>query len=125
MFEARKIGETFFADLYSKAVKNRLYEYAFERTELRNIDKKAQKAILARKGYARSVALSKNAAVAMLSLDAIPYTEAENDILQRFSKVFDQAYTRFLDLQRAEAQARESQIDVAPGARSSPGIGYA
>ena len=34
-------------------------------------------------------------------------------ILQRFAKVFDQSYTRFLDLQKAEAQAREAQIEVA------------
>ncbi|WP_163500672.1 hypothetical protein, partial [Escherichia coli] len=27
--------------------------------------------------------------------------------------VFEQAYTRFLDLQRAEAQAREAQIEAA------------
>jgi hypothetical protein len=29
------------------------------------------------------------------------------------AKVFEQAYTRFLDLQKAEAQARESQIQLA------------
>lgn len=34
-------------------------------------------------------------------------------ILQRFAKVFDQAYTRFLDLQKAEVQAREAQIESA------------
>ncbi len=31
----------------------------------------------------------------------------------RFGKVFQQTYTRFLDLQKAEAQARESQIELA------------
>src|SRR4051794_2885509 len=34
-------------------------------------------------------------------------------VLQRFAKVFEQTYTRFLDLQRAEAQAREAQIQLA------------
>ena len=34
-------------------------------------------------------------------------------ILKRFAKVFDQAYTRFLDLQKAEAQAREAKIEAA------------
>ena len=33
--------------------------------------------------------------------------------MKRFSKVFNQAYTRFLDLQKAEAQAREAQIEAA------------
>ena len=34
-------------------------------------------------------------------------------IFNRFAKVFEQTYTRFLDLQKAEAQARESQIEAA------------
>ncbi len=34
-------------------------------------------------------------------------------LLVRFAKVFDQTYRRFLDLQKAEAQARESQIEAA------------
>jgi signal transduction histidine kinase len=34
-------------------------------------------------------------------------------LLERFASVFEQAYTRFLDLQRAEKQARESQIEAA------------
>ncbi len=33
----------------------------------------------------------------------------EVDILKRFARVFDQAYTRFLDLQKAEALARETR----------------
>ena len=36
-----------------------------------------------------------------------------HDIFKRFAKVFEQTYTRFLDLQKAEAQARESQIEAA------------
>jgi len=34
-------------------------------------------------------------------------------ILKRFASVFEQAYTRFLDMQKAEAQARESNIEAA------------
>ena len=33
--------------------------------------------------------------------------------LQRFARVFEQTYTRFLDLQKAEEQAREAQIEAA------------
>ena len=36
-----------------------------------------------------------------------------HDIFKRFAKVFEQTYTRFLDLQKAEAQIRESQIENA------------
>jgi signal transduction histidine kinase len=41
-----------------------------------------------------------------------PVPEA-HDIFKRFGKVFEQTYTRFLDLQKAEEQARESQIEAA------------
>jgi len=36
----------------------------------------------------------------------------EEQIFKRFAQVFDQTYTRFLDLQKAEAQAREAQIEA-------------
>jgi hypothetical protein len=36
-----------------------------------------------------------------------------HDIFIRFGKVFDQTYTRFIDLQKAEAQAREARIEAA------------
>jgi signal transduction histidine kinase len=45
-----------------------------------------------------------------ITLDPCP--EA-HDIFVRFSKVFDQTYTRFLDLQKAETQAREAHIEAA------------
>jgi signal transduction histidine kinase len=40
-------------------------------------------------------------------------TEDEKKILLRFTIEFERTYTRFLDLQKAEAQARESQIEAA------------
>jgi hypothetical protein len=45
----------------------------------------------------------------------ITYKEVPDahDIFKRFTKVFEQTYTRFLDLQKAEAQARESEIELA------------
>jgi len=41
------------------------------------------------------------------------FTSEEKNIAIRFAKVFEQTYTRFLDLQKAEAQAREAQIEAA------------
>ena len=40
-------------------------------------------------------------------------TEDEKQILRRFTIEFERTYTRFLDLQKAEAQAREAQIQLA------------
>ena len=39
-------------------------------------------------------------------------SEDEKNILSRFTKAFEQVYTRFLDLQKAEAQAREAKIEA-------------
>jgi signal transduction histidine kinase/coenzyme F420-reducing hydrogenase delta subunit/ketosteroid isomerase-like protein len=39
--------------------------------------------------------------------------EDEKNILNRFAKEFERAYTRFLDLQKAEALAREAKIESA------------
>ena len=47
------------------------------------------------------------------------------DIFKRFSNVFDQTYTRFLDLQKAEAQAREAQIETALERVRAQGYGHA
>src|SRR5437868_53013 len=36
-----------------------------------------------------------------------------HDVFKRFAAVFEQTYTRFLDLQKAEAQVREAKIEAA------------
>tara|TARA_R110002051_G_scaffold91370_2_gene160684 strand:- start:1436 stop:5032 length:3597 start_codon:yes stop_codon:yes gene_type:complete len=48
----------------------------------------------------------------LLFITLEPVPEA-HDIFMRFANVFEQTYTRFLDLQKAEAQAREAQIEHA------------
>src|SRR6185436_15458490 len=50
--------------------------------------------------------------VSLMFITYEPVPEA-HDIFKRFGKVFEQTYTRFLDLQKAEANARESQIQLA------------
>ena len=46
----------------------------------------------------------------LLIITLEPYVEEQT--LKRFAKVFEQTYTRFLDLQKAEAQAKEAQIEA-------------
>ncbi len=55
-------------------------------------------------------ALFKQGYLLMISEEPKPNTP---EIAQRFAKVFEQTYTRFLDLQKAEAQTREAQIEAA------------
>ncbi|MDQ3193606.1 MAG: adenylate/guanylate cyclase domain-containing protein, partial [Bacteroidota bacterium] len=42
-----------------------------------------------------------------------PYSETEINILNRFKAIIDLTFRRYFDLQKAEAQARESQIEAA------------
>ena len=46
-------------------------------------------------------------------ISQVVLNEEQESILSRFTKVFQQTYTRFLDLQKAEIQAREAQIEAA------------
>ena len=50
--------------------------------------------------------------ISLMFITYEPVPEA-HDIFKRFGKVFEQTYTRFLDLQKAEAQTREAQIEAA------------
>jgi hypothetical protein len=49
----------------------------------------------------------------MLVTSPEPFSSEEETLFQRFARAFEQTYTRFLDLQKAEAQAREAQIETA------------
>ena len=48
----------------------------------------------------------------LIFISAEPVPEA-HDIFKRFANVFEQTFTRFLDLQKAEALTREAQVEVA------------
>ncbi len=52
------------------------------------------------------------AQVSLMFITFEPCPEAY-DIFKRFGKVFEQTYTRFLDLQKAEEQTKEAQIEAA------------
>ncbi|HEX3168400.1 MAG TPA: tetratricopeptide repeat protein [Chitinophagaceae bacterium] len=43
----------------------------------------------------------------------VPLTENEIDLFKRFRNVFELAYRRYLDIEKAEAQVREAQIEAA------------
>ena len=63
--------------------------------------------------YTQSSAITRNLSIWMVNYDGNVFSKADNDVLKRITKVFDQAYTRFLDIQKAEKQAREAQVEAA------------
>src|SRR6185295_18646610 len=100
-------------DIFSKAQKNAFFRHYFAHTDAGNIPDKRKKYILDAKSLSLTFACRKDFALGIVNYRDIIYTDEQNNILARFAKVFEQCYIRFLDLEKAEAQAREVQIEAA------------
>ncbi|HEU5165850.1 MAG TPA: ATP-binding protein [Chitinophagaceae bacterium] len=109
-----KRGTGFFTEEFSQKEKNEYFTQLFKHKPWSELNDEQKKETLSSSGgYTRSVAVSKYTSIFIINHHGRKFTEGENDILRRFAKVFEQTYTRFLDLQKAEAQAREAQIELA------------
>ena len=111
--EAKKSRKDFYSKCYSFEQKNEWFHYAFANTEYSRIPGDRKKFLIESEFFQVSFALAKNTGIQLAKYSGKDFTEKENEILMRFSRVFEQAYTRFLDLQKAEAQAREAEIQLA------------
>src|SRR5258705_1808943 len=109
--KAKGIGS--YTDFYDQEEVNTFFHYFFENTIAKNATEERKQYVYDSKGFSRSVFLAKDIWFTIGRYDVIPFADEENAILKRFAKVFEQSYTRFLDLQKAEAQAREAQIEAA------------
>jgi len=109
--EAKEKGEDFFATNLSFEEKNRFYQKLFEYVP--GLPEEAKEFYFSCPGLAGSTVLLDNVCLYIENFSGTPYSDEENNTLMRFGKVFQQTYTRFLDLQKAEAQAREAQIEAA------------
>src|SRR3990172_6936600 len=109
--EAKEKGEDFFATNLSFEEKNRFYQKLFEYVP--GLPEEAKEFYFSCPGLAGSTVLLDNVCLYIENFSGTPYSDEENATLMRFGKVFQQTYTRFLDLQKAEAQAREAQIEAA------------
>ena len=109
--EAKEKGKNFFANLLNFEEKNDFYKKLFQFAP--DLPEDAKEFYLSCPGLAISTVLLDNVGLYIENFSGIPYSDEDNNILLRFGKVFQQTYTRFLDLQKAEAQAREAQIEAA------------
>ena len=108
--DAKARGKNFFTNLLDFRTKNKFYKSLFK---LFKIPEEAKTFYLQCKGLAVSTVLLDNVGLYIENFDGTPYSEEENNLLMRFGKVFQQTYTRFLDLEKAEAQAKEAKIEAA------------
>ena len=111
--QAQKKGLDFFADTLTFEEKNAWFQHVFDHSAINRIPEDRKKYLLNTEGYARSVVLMKHIGLFIVNFVPQPYNDDENTIFKRFAFAFEQAYVRFLDLQKAEEQAREAQIEVA------------
>src|SRR5204862_3076799 len=87
--------------------------YAFEHSDYRHFPDEFKQWIFQNDQHILSFAWQKNSAILIPSHTGVVPSEEDIAILKRFANVFEQTYTRFIDLQKAEAQARESEIQLA------------
>ena len=82
----------------------------FTDTEFSRVSEKVQKEMRSSKRYVASFTFSNFGGLQTIGEE--PLSDENLNILNRFGKVFDLTYTRFNDLQKAEAQARETQVEL-------------
>ena len=105
---AQKKSISFFADILTQKEHNEWHEHLLKNDSRANVFSKEDNEYIMSKGMARSIAINPNIMLILANYASVPYSEGDNKVIVRFGQVFDQSYTRFLDLQNAEAQAREA-----------------
>ena len=113
IFNAKENGDDFFAKTFSFKEKNKYFNYLFAHSDFKHLPESRKNIMLAAAAYTVSFAFTKSAAISIHNYSDKSFSDEENNILKRFANVFEQAYTRFLDLQKAETQAREAKIEAA------------
>jgi hypothetical protein len=109
--EAKEKGMDFFANHLTFEEKNKFYQDLFNL--IPGVPEETLEYYFSCPGLAISTVLLENVGLYIENFSGIPYSDEENNTLMRFGNVFQQTYTRFLDLKQAEAQAREAQIEAA------------
>ncbi|MGB8320444.1 MAG: ATP-binding protein [Ignavibacteriaceae bacterium] len=102
-------GERFFTEEYTKEEKIIFFKHLFKFPPYNSSTPEWKEKVLSRQGgYTRSVSVSHYTSIFVVNHFGRKLSGEDNEILKRFGKVFEQSYTRFLDLQNAEARAFEA-----------------
>jgi signal transduction histidine kinase/DNA-binding response OmpR family regulator len=107
--EATTKGERFFVEEYTREEKIEFFEHLFKHPPYNSSTPEWKEQVFSREGgYTRSVSVSHYTSIFVVNHFGRRLSEEDNWILKRFGQVFEQSYTRFLDIQKAEALAREA-----------------
>ncbi|WP_367182809.1 ATP-binding protein [Algoriphagus sp.] len=113
LFDNKDNGADYFAKVYTFEEKNTWLKNGFEQTDYKHLPEEFKASLLNSPGYAMAIALAKNSGICIPSFAGKLPSSEDVEIMKRVGNVFEQTYTRFLDLQKAEAQAREARIEAA------------
>ncbi|MDF2156745.1 ATP-binding protein [Algoriphagus sp. CAU 1675] len=109
LVKAREEKIELFTHHYSKEEKDKWFLHLFNHPEsLISIPKERKEFVLGGPSYCISSAFNTHTGMYMGRYYGQPFSISENNILIRFARVFEQTYTRFLDLQKAENQTKEA-----------------
>ncbi len=111
--KATQKGLTFYTEKITKSEKDKFFKWIYRYSDFRKLPNDRQEFVYSAPGWVRATVISGNSALIFQRLNLNDFTKEEENIFKRFGKVFEQSYTRFLDLKKAEAQARESEIQLA------------
>lgn len=102
VYRAREKGIRFMENHYEREVKDEFLKKIFTRTDYRVVPPEYQALNFAGRCYHVSFAMEQYTGILVHSYNRDKYEEEHNEIIRRFARVFEQAYVRFLDLQKAE-----------------------
>ena len=91
-----------FTNTYSGKAKKEYIDFLLEENEFPT---ELKKQMVESESFSTSITFNKNSSLRVVSYSDQAYTDEENEIIKRFGKVFEQAYIRFMDLEKAEKQA--------------------
>src|SRR6056297_2466745 len=113
LWDAKNRGDDILIERYSAEESRSFLNHIFEHSDFKHTPEAVKEYCLAADTYATTIALQKHTGIFINDYSGISLTSSEIDLLKKFSAVFEQTYTRFLDIQKAEAQAREARIEAA------------
>ncbi|HKI45723.1 MAG TPA: ATP-binding protein [Balneolales bacterium] len=106
--EATTKGERFFTEEYSREEKIEFFKHLFKYPPYNTSTSEWKEHVLSREGgYTRSVAVSHYTSIFVVNHFGRKLSDEDNVILKRFGKAFEQIYTLFLEIQKAEEHAKE------------------
>ncbi|MDX1585709.1 MAG: nuclear transport factor 2 family protein, partial [Balneolaceae bacterium] len=112
LVEAKKNEVDFSQNVFSFEEKNVFFTHFYANTAAGKIAEERKQYVFDGEVNNVSSFTSKSPALTISKYTGDPFTDEENEIFRRFANVFEQAYTRFLDLLRAEEQAREAEVEL-------------